>query len=133
MKQYKSRVDVECPECGTPFRVQLDNFTSGNTRSCGCLRWRVTHGHSEHERSSRTYHSWDSMWQRVTNPKASKYKYYGGRGITIHPEWAKFENFLRDMGTRPANTSLDRIDNNEGYEMINCRWATRKQQAYNRS
>ncbi len=72
------------------------------------------------------------MWQRVSNLNSPDYSNYGGRGITIHPEWSLFENFLRDMGRRPFGTSLDRINNSEGYEILNCRWATRKQQANNR-
>ena len=51
---------------------------------------------------------------------------------TTAVEWGSFENFLRDMGLRPLNTSLDRVNNNEGYEMDNCRWATPKVQRNNR-
>ena len=43
-----------------------------------------------------------------------------------------FRNFLKDMGKRPANSTLDRIDNSMGYERDNCRWATPKEQARNK-
>lgn len=72
------------------------------------------------------------MKRRCDNPKNISYANYGGRGITVCPEWRdNFEAFLRDMGPRPAGHSLDRIDNDKPYEPGNVRWATRGTQANN--
>jgi len=79
-----------------------------------------------------TYRAWNDMKKRCLNKTNKSYKYYGGRGITICERWLTFENFLADMGVRPAGLSLDRIDNNGNYEPGNCRWTTHQQQMVNR-
>lgn len=79
------------------------------------------------------YHIWSGIKARCTNPIDPRYKNYGGRGIGYHQEWEHFANFCRDMGVRPSlKHSIDRIDNDKGYEPGNCRWATRTQQCLNR-
>jgi hypothetical protein len=88
-----------------------------------------THGDTK----SIEYRTWANMMYRCYNPHAEKYPNYGGRGIGVAIRWHKYENFLADMGRRPADkTSLDRFDNDGWYTYSNCRWATAKQQANNR-
>jgi hypothetical protein len=73
------------------------------------------------------------MKTRCNNPNQKQYKNYGGRGITYCERWESFYNFLNDMGERPPNTSLDRIDNDGNYEKGNCRWSPTHVQMRNRS
>lgn len=91
-----------------------------------------THGHTTGGFSP-TYHSWSSMIQRCTNPKRRAYPRYGGRGIMVCDRWMVFENFLEDMGERPAGLTLERVDNDGNYEPGNCIWATRRTQNRNSS
>ena len=96
--------------CGNLANVRRSHLKSGHTKSCGCLQDEtmatssITHGHSLNGRRSPTYHSWQSMLQRCTNPNALKYDNYGGAGVIVCDRWLSFENFLTDMGeTRGHN------------------------------
>lgn len=87
----------------------------------------------ERKRLKRIY---DGMRLRCYNKNNINYKYYGGRGVTICDEWLlSFENFF-DWAINNGyneNLTIDRIDSEKGYAPDNCRWATKKEQAYNRS
>lgn len=65
------------------------------------------------------------MLQRCHDPKHSRYKYYGGRGITVCDRWRSLQNFFEDMGERPPGAELHRIKNDRGYEPGNCEWLSR--------
>lgn len=120
-------------ECGNSLVLPS---TLTKYRSCGCSK--ITHGlfiGARHTNAERAYYCWTQMIQRCTNPKCTSYKNYGARGIAVCARWRRsFVDFLSDMGPRPPGTSLDRSPNQDGnYEPGNVRWATRTEQARNRS
>lgn len=82
---------------------------------------------------SRTYKIWSQMKARILNPHTLRYERYGGAGIALDPKWYRFENFLADMGHCPDGLTIERINNKGNYTATNCKWATPKEQARNRS
>ena len=79
---------------------------------------------------SRTYTAWVNMLQRC-KPDWHQRKDYFDRGISVCDRWLLFDAFLADMGECPASLTLDRKDNDKGYEKSNCRWATHVEQRRN--
>lgn len=81
------------------------------------------------------YKIWKGMISRCNCPTNSGYYKYGGRGIKVCSRWQGidgFYNFIKDMGTRKQDESIDRIDVDGNYEPSNCRWADNTTQANNK-
>lgn len=137
-KQNRRRVEVKC-ECGTVKTILLFELTSGKIKSCGCYKKKslgnTLGAKGNTERGLRTYRSWIAMRRRCLNISSHNYPSYGGRGIKVCDRWLDreygYKYFKEDMGERPENTTLDRIDVNGNYEISNCRWSDPQTQVVN--
>lgn len=121
-------------DCGNIKVVAKTSLTSGKTTQCiKCSANMRNKARAKHNMvGTITYNTWRNMTKRCRDPKFRDYHCYGGRGITVCDRWLVFENFLEDMGERPAGLQLDRINNDGNYEPGNCRWTTPKVNANNR-
>ena len=125
--------------CGNSTLVLPFHLAQGRTRSCGCLMvqnrtkgTKFSHGESVPAIRTTEYSIWLGIRARCNNPKEPAYKWYGAKGVRVCARWDRFEHFLADMGRRPENLSLDRINPFGNYEPGNCRWATAMEQRHNR-
>ena len=128
-KGSKMRVLCRC-DCGREKAIWLTTLRQGTVQSCGCLQKqaRFTHGQTK----TAEYRVWSQMLERCRNPNDKGFHRYGGRGITVCEQWNDFAAFLCDMGERPSGDhSIERIDNDRGYEPTNCRWELWKAQCRN--
>lgn len=125
--------------CGNVCIARWENLRSGHTKSCGCSQYKkgaenpcYKHG----ERETPLYTHYRAMKERCNNPNYDHYHRYGGRGITVCPEWQndflQFKAWAITHGYKPG-LSLDRINNDGNYCPENCRWTTQKQQVRNSS
>lgn len=119
-------------ECGVIKTIRLSDLMTSRTTSCGCSQ----HIRKHNGRGTGTWWTWKAMRRRCSDPDHKDFKNYGGRGIRVCAEWddpeTGFVRFLGDMGERPPDRTLDRVDVEKGYEKSNCRWATALEQAFNK-
>lgn len=150
-----TNIFVECMcDCGNVILVNAGNLLSGNSKSCGCKMAQLVsenkkkHGYASSKGREKIYVTWRSIRDRCYNPNGHAWDRYGGRGIVMCNGWRNshdgFLNFAHDL-LPITDISLDRIDNDGNYScghceecisngwVANCRWASAKIQASNKS
>ncbi len=132
--------------CGIEREVATSKLWGGKTKTCGhSCRYpevrakkahNIIHGYTRKGvKRIPEYSTWLGMKDRCNNPNNDRYRNYGGRGITVCPEWStSFKDFFSYLGPKPSpEHSIDRINNNGNYEPGNVRWATIAEQHENQS
>ena len=127
-------------DCGNIKSVCGTSLKSGKQISCGCIRHErlklgskalTKHGGTK----TRLYRIYRGIIDRTEYPSNIGYENYGARGIKMCAEWRNNFAAFRDWALSHGysdDLSIDRIDNNKGYEPGNCRWATNDMQVKNR-
>ena len=119
-------------DCGRIACVVGSKLLNGHTKSCGCLKFSEDICGESH---TRLYHIWKDMWKRCTSPGNDNYRWYGGKGITVCPQWRSYTQFREwaHANGYQDNLEIDRINSDGNYEPGNCRWITHKEQTNNMS
>lgn len=130
----KSIAKVRC-QCGVEVTARVSNLKSGNTKSCGCLNTRMLIARNTRHSltADNRYQVWADMHKRCYSKVCKSYKNYGGRGIEVDSRWhGSPALFFQDMGPKPEGGTLERRNNDDGYNPSNCYWATMSDQQNNK-
>jgi len=143
IKEIESRIDKKghkikwglfwCDACKQEVEKSMSD--GKKCKACGCLFKNNPNALKHGGKGTKLYETWIGIKKRCLNPKASNFQYYGGRGITICPEWANDYVAFRDWSLSNGyqeGLEIDRRDNNDNYSPENCRWVTHKENCNNR-
>lgn len=129
----KQRCVCRC-DCGNIVELSYCHVITGHTRSCGCLKKEIV-ASGTNTRHGECYSRLNETWRRMrTRCRNQKEKDYGGRGISVCPEWEDYKTFAKwamENGYSD-DLSIDRIDVNGNYCPENCRWVNQTRQNRNK-
>ena len=126
-------------DCGAEKEIDSSLVKRGHIKSCGCMRKELMrsqkNGYKHGMAGTAIYKAWVDAYSRCRDKNHQGYRNYGGRGIKFSEEFLGengLERFSNELGQKPSKShSVDRIDNERGYEPGNLRWATKREQRRN--
>ena len=133
-KHKKRYVKVECKLCSLQYEGQYALFKNRD-KVCKCEskkgKGMIAWSNPDRDRILKIR---QGMVYRCHNEKSHAYKRYGAAGINVCAEWIQdpesFYQWALNNGYKESLT-IDRIDNEQGYNQDNCRWITKEEQAHN--
>lgn len=118
--------------CGKEFVTTRTRLKDNKTKSCGCQRY------NKFIDDKYSYSSYNAMIQRCTNENNDSYNKYGAIGVVVCDRWLLpngrgFSNFIEDMGSRPYDHSINRINSSMIYSKETCEWASTTIQSFDQN
>ena len=113
---------MQC-DCGVVKPIQGRYLRLGRVKSCGCLSIvRTIDGNKKSKHP--LYQIWKNMILRTTKRYHKGYEGCGSLGVRVCDRWHTFDNWLEDVGARPAGTMFCRLNRLKNYEPGNVGWLT---------
>ena len=129
-KTKTRHVLIECTKCLISFSTNVNNAKQKGTKTCPSCSSTV-HG----LRKDLLYKVWQEQRYRCTKTSHKHFHLYGARGITFSDEFLDVEVWYEYVTSLPnarkSTYSIDRIDNDKGYERGNLRWTSKQIQSAN--
>lgn len=134
LKRGKTRQWVCLCACGNTCVVAGNNLKSGNTKSCGCLKY-LGYNRKPGKFRNKVYSAWKNAKFRCYDDSYDSTAKYKGRGIIMSDEFLDdFETFYNYIGDPPSEEyTLERINVNGNYERGNLKWVPLAFQARNKT
>ena len=125
-ERYEERA---CPQCGEVRMVRKDQLKTKLCKPCAKSGKKLKVKNPSPRHDPHKVGCWNSYWK--AKRRCAEHEHYLEYGIEFR--FSDFKEWWQELGERPEEGTVDRIDPYGHYEPGNVRWATMKEQCNNRT